>query len=321
MPSGLTEQDQMAYYGEPPWHGKGVSVGHLMTASEAIRAAILDWTVRLEPQEWHGEPQEGHFWIVRTDLPSILGACGPDYVPIQNTDAFKFFDAVIKDYEDVAFYETVGSLMGGKYVWMLAKVPGDFYVIPGDYVRNYILMRLAHTGDDSLLIKHTSVRVVCWNTLSYALTQKLETPTVAIKHTASWPQRLALAHTMFGLATRNAEVLQQAFQQMARTELTGNTIQEFLQELFPSETEKKEGKPSPVMSKIRERVTDLFEAPINNLEPEYRHTAWSLYNAVTHWVDHERKTRGETERLYSAWFDLGAALKSRAFAWLMRKAA
>jgi phage/plasmid-like protein (TIGR03299 family) len=41
-------------------------------------------------------------------------------------------------------------------------------------------------------------------------------------------------------------------------------------------------------------------------------TAWGLLNAVTQFVDHERRARTPDHRLDSAWFGQGASLKQRA---------
>jgi hypothetical protein len=41
-------------------------------------------------------------------------------------------------------------------------------------------------------------------------------------------------------------------------------------------------------------------------------TAFGLLNAVTEFVDHERRARSVNHRLESAWFGQGAALKEKA---------
>jgi hypothetical protein len=43
-----------------------------------------------------------------------------------------------------------------------------------------------------------------------------------------------------------------------------------------------------------------------------KHTAFGLLNAVTEYVDHERRARSTDHRLESAWFGQGAALKQKA---------
>ena len=50
MPSGITESDGFACVGREPWHGLGTRVpSDAMTAVQALAAADLDWTVRLDP--------------------------------------------------------------------------------------------------------------------------------------------------------------------------------------------------------------------------------------------------------------------------------
>ena len=43
-----------------------------------------------------------------------------------------------------------------------------------------------------------------------------------------------------------------------------------------------------------------------------RGTAWGLLNAVTEYVDHERRARSNEYRMDSAWFGQGALIKQRA---------
>jgi len=50
-------------------------------------------------------------------------------------------------------------------------------------------------------------------------------------------------------------------------------------------------------------------------------TAWGLLNAVTEFVDHERRARNQENRLDSAWFGQGAALKQRALDYALQLAA
>ncbi|KES22997.1 hypothetical protein FG99_15645 [Pseudomonas sp. AAC] len=41
-------------------------------------------------------------------------------------------------------------------------------------------------------------------------------------------------------------------------------------------------------------------------------TAWGLLNAVTEYIDHERRARSNEYRIDSAWFGQGAVIKQRA---------
>jgi hypothetical protein len=43
-------------------------------------------------------------------------------------------------------------------------------------------------------------------------------------------------------------------------------------------------------------------------------TAWGLLNAITEYVDHEKRARSNDYRMDSAWFGQGASLKDKALA-------
>ena len=61
------------------------------------------------------------------------------------------------------------------------------------------------------------------------------------------------------------------------------------------------------------RVQSLYEGRGrgSQLEAAYG-TAWGLLNAVTEYVDHERRARSNEYRMDSAWFGQGAVIKQRA---------
>lgn len=166
----------MMYVGDLPWHGLGTALQKPATATEAIKAAKLDWEVvktpvyacvgnnRLVPTD--------SFAVVRSDMVDkpeceVLGVVGKDYTPLQNRDAFSFFDPIAG--EGAAIYHTAGVLAGGRRVWMLAKLPGETRVIGDDISHKYLLLFNSHDGSGAVGVKFTPVRVVCQNTLTMAL--------------------------------------------------------------------------------------------------------------------------------------------------------
>src|ERR1051326_1240365 len=100
----------MFYVGSPPWHQLGVQLQNPATAQEAIQAAGLDYKVKLKPVKTIVNRKHkvvpNTFATVRTDTSEILGVVGSRYEPIQNKDAFSFFDALVGS--DEAIYETAG---------------------------------------------------------------------------------------------------------------------------------------------------------------------------------------------------------------------
>ena len=130
MPAGITETDGMAYVGRVPWHGLGTKVeGRAMTAKQAIEAANMDWAVATHQvfvEIPHADGLGGYYVkadgkmaTFREDTGTILGIVGNRYHAIQNTEAFSAFDAIVGAGD--AIYQTVGTLWGGKKMWILAK--------------------------------------------------------------------------------------------------------------------------------------------------------------------------------------------------------
>ena len=73
----------------------------------------------------------------------------------------------------------------------------------------------------------------------------------------------------------------------------------------------------PAMGLMNERalkkVQSLYDGQGKGSELASAHgTAWGLLNAVTEFVDHERKAKNQDYRIDSAWFGAGANLKQRA---------
>ena len=93
-------QASMFYVGNTvPWHQLGRCLDKPATAAEAMGAANLDYTVVKKPlkaiiHNRHFADVPNAFATVRTDTNVVLGVVGSRYEPVQNRDAFSFFDPV-----------------------------------------------------------------------------------------------------------------------------------------------------------------------------------------------------------------------------------
>ena len=169
MPANI---DKMMWVGEKPWHGEGTKLENVATSAEAIEAAGLDWKVEkrgLYFAQTDGTTQliPGKYATVRTDNQVALGIVGKVYTPLQNKEAFSFFDSIVGVKE--AMYHTAGSLGKGERVWILAKLPGYIKVTEDDVVEKYLLLANSHDGSSAVEMLFTPVRVVCQNTLNLAI--------------------------------------------------------------------------------------------------------------------------------------------------------
>ncbi len=119
--------ESIAYSGETPWHGLGKAVPADLSPAQMLEAADLDWTVEKIPTFAKIDGKQiytGKDALVRSSDNSILDVVSKDWNPLQNHDAFEFFnDFVVSG--DMAMH-TAGSLRDGQIVWALAKVKESF---------------------------------------------------------------------------------------------------------------------------------------------------------------------------------------------------
>ena len=104
------EVESMMYVGQTPWHGLGTKLEAAPTTREAIQAAGLDWTVAKRPMFYVGNDgitRAETFAVMRTSDNTKLGEVGRRWTPLQNEDAFAWFDPFLQAGE--ATLETAGE--------------------------------------------------------------------------------------------------------------------------------------------------------------------------------------------------------------------
>jgi phage/plasmid-like protein (TIGR03299 family) len=176
MPANVGE---MFYTGEVPWHGLGISLSLPATLEEALKAGGLNWTVG-DVDIMTADDPPSHILkrkaLVRNDLlhgdaRRVLGIVHRGFAPIQNRDAGVLFDAIFGRGERV--YHTGGYLGDGEVIWLLAKINKTLEIGKEDTVQPYALMANSHDGSMAFNIRLTTIRVVCQNTLSLAMRERL----------------------------------------------------------------------------------------------------------------------------------------------------
>ena len=306
-------QASMFYINEVPWHGLGVKLNQPATAQEAITAANLDWPVIKLPLTAGSKriPVPDKFAVVRktsnivSKSDPVLGVVGKDYTPLQNKDAFRFFDPIVG--QNAAVYHTAGALGLGERVWILAKLPGHIRVAKDDISEKYLLLSNSHDGKSSVQIKFTPVRVVCQNTLTIALN---EGSVYRVVHHADVRSKLESAHQMLGLINSRFDEMEETFQAMSRVKMDSNRLSEYLATVYPEvkETEKME-----VIKRDRSWSEYFFDQGRGNREPGVAGSLWAAFNGCTEWVDHRKSRQNENQRLVSSWFGGSYQTKARAY--------
>jgi len=308
MSDNIHEND---YVGEfPAWHGKGVNLGRMFDAREAIEYANLDYEAQKVPLFIVDRQDEivqevDRCATVRMDLPAnspdhVLGIVGRSYTVVQNRDAFEFFNEVTGD--GAAYFTSAGVLGHGEKIFLVAKLPLDYWV-EKDKFESFVTLVSGHDGMNALKVFTTSVRVVCQNTLNMALKQtKLS---VSLRHTRNVYDRLLEAPAILGLATLEFRKTQELFQALAKQPITVPLFNQYVEELFPSE------KPNRTTLAHRESVTMLFDDPLN-ATPNIKHTYYAAAQAVIQYVDHNKPLYKGKDRFEDGMFGGGATLKTKA---------
>lgn len=293
--------ETMAWVAERPWHGLGTEVEENISTDAMLVQAGLDWNVDKRSLMYKvGKDSrrtfKDRFALVRSSDDSLLSLCGPRYTPVQNKDVFEFFNRFVS--AGHMKMHTAGSLMGGKFVWALAKVGDSFKVGKNDTTEGYLLLMSPHEAGRSLLIQHTSVRVVCWNTLNMALGSGLKGTTGAFRfgHVRAFNQAVHQeAEQALGLSHLHLKLLKEQASALVEKKVSPEWTEEYLKRVFKLDdaslvlraridTTEDLGRTrtSPVLVKAREA---LLRAPGQDLDTAVG-TAWGSFNAVTYTVDH-----------------------------------
>ena len=152
---------------EPAWHKLGTVLDGTLPAREAFRVADADWEVAATPIFCPmGQPIPGYQAITRADNGKVLSVQGSTYSVVQNEQLIRIAEAMHED----ATMDAVVVLNEGRKVAFTARINGsEADVLPGDSVQQYLVGCTSHDGTIAFQVMFSPIRVVCQNTLSYAL--------------------------------------------------------------------------------------------------------------------------------------------------------
>lgn len=300
---------QMAYAGELPWHGLGKAVPADLTPEQMLQAAGLDWEVKKYPSFVvlnENDPdsimETGQSALIRTKDNKMLDVVSDDWNPVQNAEAFEFFNEFVMA-GDMEMH-TAGSLRDGQIVWCLAKVKDSFELFKGDQIDSYLLFSNFHKYGFSTDVRFTPIRVVCNNTLTLSLNSKVERM-VKISHRKEF--KADQVKDMLGIATDKLQKYKEMAQFLGSKKAKTESIVEYFERVFPlsNPADKEEGKRSK-NANIALGILDTQPGA------EYAQgTWWQPFNAVTFMTDHLVGRSADT-RLQSAWYGYNKNLKTKA---------
>lgn len=300
---------------ETPWHELGEVLAGAPTMRDALSLGGLDFDVELDPMiatfiqngVTMNVPVPDAFAVRRTDRNDVLGTVGPSYHALQNRDAFAVLEPLVD--AGIATIETGGSLRGGRDVWMMVKFNIDDAKVRDilrDEVEPFGLISNNHNGTRKVVVQETPIRVVCANTLGFAL-RKL-TKAITVRHTSNVKERtIDAAAQLFGDITKRYQAIADQYAAMKATTLSEKQFAAVVLDVIaPLPGEPKERKDN-IAKAAHERATDRAMVKRNRLTDLWTDgdghvgdmSAWEAYQGAVQSLDHDADIWKSDNRLES----------------------
>ncbi|MDI1302502.1 MAG: DUF932 domain-containing protein [bacterium] len=305
--------ETMAFVGQTPWHG----LGHQLPAQQPIEVwaqqAGMDWDIRETPVRFITgtsgnlgaiESFPDNKVLFRSDTNAPLSVVSQRYQVVQPREILEFY----RDLTEISGFEleTAGILKGGRKFWALARTGQSGTLKGKDVSRGYVLLATACDGTLATTAQFTSIRVVCNNTLAIALDRN--DGAVKVPHSTRFDAEAV--KKQLGLSVSGWKTFMDSMKALSERKMKNAEAQRFFLQVFTDTGNSRQGITN---ESAMAKALSLYEGRgKGSTLPSAQGTAYGLLNAVTEFVDHERRARSTDYRLDSAWFGQGAAIKERA---------
>jgi phage/plasmid-like protein (TIGR03299 family) len=297
----MHHMETMAYKRQVPWHSLGINAPSDADLDTMLELSGTNWEVAKFPS-WVTVGNEfvetGQHALVRLSDKKVLTNVGADWNYTQNREAFEFFRKFCEN--GTAEIETAGSLKDGQYVWVLAKLKKGFKVCGKDEIQSYLLFTNPHVFGAAIDIRFTNIRVVCWNTMRFALKADSDA-IVRVTHRARF--NAEKVQQTLGIAEDRMNEYKEFAEFVSSKKFTKEAVQEYFSKVFNGGDAKKEkDKRWATRETNADRAFKVLDAqPGANLGEG---TWWQAFNAITFQLDH---LYGEDRdnRLVNSWYGNG----------------
>lgn len=308
--------ENMAYMGSTPWHGLGNRLSEKQPIEIWQREAGMDWKIQESPVRFmaesvgnlgaiHSFPEQKVLY--RSDSKEALSVVSQRYQVVQPREVLEFY----RDLTERSGYEleTAGVLKGGRKLWALARTGQSAALKGNDVVNGYLLLATSCDGTLATTATPTTIRVVCNNTLTIAVNGASQA--IKVPHSTRFDPRAV--KQQLGITVSVWDDFMYRMRTLAARPVKTHEAKDYLRSVL---CEVQTGNPErSALSNGRAltKVLSLYEGHGRGAELEAaKGTAWGLLNAVTEYVDHERRARSNEYRMDAAWFGQGAVIKLRA---------
>lgn len=235
------------------------------------------------------------FATYRTDHNIPLGVVKSKYTPVQNKEAFTFFDDAIG--RNKAIWQTAGFFGNGERIFVSAKLPSNI-LVKGDPVENYLVFTNSHDGSSGVKILFTPIRVVCQNTLNAAI--KGASNYVSFRHTSNVHNKIGIAQEILGITNTMASEIAEYYNFLSTVKVTDDEVVNYIcsqvltedesfrlkqtghtnkELIYRSYSAVQDGKISTRKLNVINDTWDYYQNGIG--QKEIAGTAWGAFNAIS----------------------------------------
>ena len=336
---------------ERAWHRLGQVFDGQLTVKEALELSHADYQVEMKevfavtPAIQAAMEQGavstdlilealvgGRKATMRMDLNKPLGVVSDHYGIVQNCDAFQFIDTLCTGGSGAPVIECAGVLGQGERVFITAKFPEQIILDnrTDDRVDMCVVFTTSHDGTGAVNCMVTPTRVVCNNTLNYAMSHNAGK--ISLRHTSGINNRLDLTNkenAEFAFRTLNMfnvykKSLEQSFEHLRNIKVSEKQLDDILAEVLLSESNLKiyrtEGIQHKDISSVGRNVfMNVKQSMENGIGQEYgeRGTAMWAINGLTTYFQNDKNYTSEELKFNSVMNGHAANKLQRAYDLLM----
>ncbi len=248
--------------------------------------------------------------LYRSDTKAPLSVVSNRYQIVQPREVMEF----CRDLTEVSGceLETAGVLKGGLKFWALVRTGQSTALKGNDQVNGYLLLATSCDGTLATTATPTTVRVVCNNTLTNTL--EGNTRAIKVQHSTRFDARSV--KKQLDLAISQWDEFMYCIRILAECKVQWHKAMWYYMNVLYDVTPVIELPEVLHNESALRKVQNLYEGHRRGATLESaKGTAWDLLNAMTEYIDHEHRARGNEYRMDYAWFGQGAQIKSSATHW------
>jgi phage/plasmid-like protein (TIGR03299 family) len=267
----------------------------------------LNWTVSHRPLSFVGNDGasvqvDERVAVVRDDTGTFLGTVSPNYETVQNRDLLGLIQPMVD--EGLLEMKNIGYLNNGSKVFAQAQICEEYQVL-GETYKGFITLLNGHTGNSSVAIGPSNVRVICGNTFAMSYQQIGE----KFRHSLGVNQRILASEAILNYVNGAMATYSRYAEELAAARCTQTQFKNVLEEIYQR----------PV-AEMRESFVDQLNKLFYDGAGNEGRTMYDAFNAVTDYNSNQSRKTASGKFQYAN-FGKGANVAQRAMSVLLEAAA